>query len=51
MDFETGRSKPPTDEEIACLNELERMDAKTWKQLDTRGRALKVGRVIHRAVF
>ncbi|PQE08818.1 general amino-acid permease GAP1 protein [Rutstroemia sp. NJR-2017a WRK4] len=51
MDFETGRSKPPTDEEIACLNELERMDIKTWKELDAKGRAMKVGRVVHRAIF
>ncbi|PQE05474.1 Amino acid polyamine transporter I protein [Rutstroemia sp. NJR-2017a BBW] len=51
MDFETGRSKPPTDEEIACLNELERMDIKTWKELDAKGRAMKVGRVLHRTIF
>ena len=51
MDFETGRSQPPTDEEIAALNELERMDVKTWKELDAWGRALKVGRAVHRVVF
>lgn len=51
MDFETGRSQPPSDEEIAALNELERTDVKTWKELDARGRALKVGRAVHRVVF
>ncbi|TGO49293.1 hypothetical protein BCON_0214g00090 [Botryotinia convoluta] len=51
MDFETGRSQPPSDEEIAALNELERTDVKTWKELDARGRALKVGRAVHRLFF
>ncbi|KAK6600751.1 General amino-acid permease GAP1 [Botrytis cinerea] len=51
MDFETGRSQPPSDEEIAALNELERTDVKTWKELGARGRALKVGRAVHRVVF
>ncbi|KAF7913075.1 uncharacterized protein EAE98_011626 [Botrytis deweyae] len=51
MYFETGRSQPPTDEEIAALNELERTDVKTWKELNARGRALKVGRAVHRVLF
>ncbi|TGO87284.1 hypothetical protein BPOR_0236g00070 [Botrytis porri] len=37
----------PGDEEIAALNELERMGVKTWKELKARGRAPKVGRAVH----
>ncbi|TEY38150.1 hypothetical protein BOTCAL_0494g00040 [Botryotinia calthae] len=51
MDFQTGRSQPPSDEEIAALDELERTDVKLWEELDARGRALKVGRAVHRVFF
>ncbi|RDW80110.1 putative lysine-specific permease protein [Coleophoma cylindrospora] len=51
MDFLTGRSYPPTDEEIANLNERKQMDMRPWKELSAKGKAIKAGRTAWRTVF
>lgn len=51
MDFVTGRSYPPTDEEINRENEVEQMDTRPWKELTAKGKVIKVGNKVKRAVF
>lgn len=46
MNFKTGCSYPPTDEEIARLREVERVDVHPWRDSDIRGRVMEAGQTV-----